>query len=460
MATTSRHLLFIALLPLLPQTGCFTPEYGGGGFLCAEGLCPQGYGCICSGGKSRCEKGAADSPCILPDGQVTKKDGGDGPPPGGAVICSAYKEVSDELMLGAGTFDMALDRAGNPVLVWVTNKGAIAAGNPDLKATAWPLKGLIHPTAKTQTVAAAINNKDHLSIVFPNPAKSGTGVSLWHDTVKLGGAPFTWTGANEVSTEDMSEVALAGAPGHSTDIYLAATEKGGKRKLVARLTEAAGVYSYSPVCTKTTTGAYHAPHVVMGKHKGSDIQVGLSFHDAGNKNWELSSLKVGAKGCPTDYPLTATDKDSPAAMAFDGLGGLQIAWGLGDNAQRSLGPLKWIIWPTDAAINKGSETTIQANTIVDPRSISLAMRKSEPCIASWEYIASPSRTDLRISCSDGPKNWKPTTIIDTIQVGDAQYRGYPTRLMTDAGGKLHLAYMVHKIDGSTDKVSLRYVSCE
>lgn len=459
--TLTIALLFILLLP----AGCFTPDYGDGGFLCAEGVCPSGYGCVCSSGKSRCQKGAADSPCITADGGP-REGGGDGPP-SGPVICSQYKEVSGELMLGVGTFDLALDKVGNPVLVWINNKGEMFAGSPDLKASAWPLKGLLHPKTGNQIVAAAVNASAQLHITFPSQAKSGIGISLWHDYIDLNGAPFTWSGATEIVQTDTVEVSLAGSPTLSSSLYLAATEKvpvsGGASRLVGRLSPGTSGYTYTPVCSHSTAlnMTYRAPRVTMGtRQAGGDPHIALSFHEAKTPAWDLATLKVGDNNCPTWYPFTSVKKDSPAPVALDGLGGVQVAWSPAGNSLRGLGKLKWLIWGPSTSITQGSETTVMDNEIVDPRSLSLAIRNHQPCIATWEYLAMPSQTDLRVTCGESPKEWKPSTVIDTMDLTPSQYKGYQTRMMVDAQGKLHLAYMVHKEQTGTPAVSLRYVSCE
>ena len=457
-------LLPALFLSLLMSGGCFNPEYGYGGFLCGKGQCPEGYGCVCTAGKKTCAKGAVDKPCPAPDGPITQLDGGgkDGSPKP-APTCTTPAEITTDVRLGFGTFDLVLDHADTPSVVWVNAKGAVEVMSKAQGVTTWPPNGIPLSTANTEAVAAAANSKKHIHIIYPEQSKTSSGGALWHAFMDLGNATPTWSAATEIVQMDTADVSLAASPTLSSDVYLAAAEKGGAgkpaRKLVGRLALSGSSYGYTPVCNNTTADTYSTPRITLGKRLAGQAEVGFSFHNETKKGWELSHFNPGGTTCPAVTPLNGGIARSPAPVAWDGLGGLQIAWGLPDNSKRALGPLKWLIWSPGKNITAGSETTISANTITDPHSVSLAIRGIEPCIASWEYVASPSKSHLKVMCSDGPQSWPTTTSIDHIGVSENDYRGYQTRLLADSKGVLHLVYLVHTVDGTTHKASLKYVSC-
>ncbi len=387
--------------------------------------------------------------------------GGEGPPPG-PVTCGQPTEITKKLMIGPGSFDLVLDSRGTPSLVWVDFEGGVHVANKDPKSTSWPSQGIAYPKVKTTTAAAAINKKDHLHVIYPGKSAGSAKVSLWHDFMDLKKTPFKWTGAKEIEQIDLAEVDLTSDPSLTSSVYLAASEKPGTgavaRMAVGRLDWSSNGYSYAAVCKQTTSRTYRAPRIAMGKLLGSDAYVAFSFHESQQGIWNVASTKVGDNSCPTLYSITGVARTSPVALSFDYLGNVQLAYSPPGTSPRGLGTLSHGIWATGAAPSNCKP--VSNNEIIDPMSVDIAIRGTEPCIAHWEYVASPPGTHLKVICKNGPTNWGSSANIDTIKLDDKLYKGYQTRLVVDRSlKKLHLAYMVHKEQSGAPQASLRYVTC-
>ena len=381
-------VLLSLLLALLMPPGCFNPEYGYGGFLCGKGSCPEGYGCVCSNGKNTCFKGKGDKPCAGPDGKVTQHDGGGTKAP---LNCTAPAKITSDVLLPAdlkrsvGTFDLVLDHADTPSMVWVTKNGDVkivakAQGSP------WPTDGQALGKTGITTVAAAANNKKHIHVIYPDKSSTSTQKALWHAYFDMEQKPPKWTTAVDIVQMEVADVSLGADPRLSPEVYLAAAEKAGSgqpaRKLVGRIHHDGSAYKYTDVCNNTTTHTYSTPRITLGKGSGVKPGVAFSFHDTKKPGWELGTLSAGNTSCPDIYSLTGVAQPSPAALTWDGLGGLQIAWGEADKSKRANGPLNSVTWEPTSGINTSNIYKVSANTITDPQSVSLSIRGIAPCIAT------------------------------------------------------------------------------
>ena len=449
------------LLTLLLTNSCFTPEYGAGGFLCSAGRCPEGYGCVCTDGQSRCEKNAADNPCNKPhDGGNPITDGphlDDKHIPKGSIKCEGFREITEKVKLGAATFDMALAKDGTPVFGWIDEGGTLRAASMKGTSTGH-LTGTPHAQSGIRTMALAINDADQLAVVFSRTASGGLPHTVWHDHVDLTKPPLAWVAVNKIPGLDVTDLDLAGHTGMTAAVYMAAAERpksGSAMARIARIAYVGSKFQYTSLCAEPTKGLIDSPRITLGKHE-SKSHVGYSFYDSISKGWKLGVMKEdAAMTCPKLTDLKGVDRGSPAALGFDGHGGVQLAWGAAAS-NTNMGALFHYQWIPGKPI--GTFTPLEGNTVNDAMSVNLAILGIQPCISLWHHISGVAK--LHVRCKQGPSNWGNSNWVDVIVIASPSYLGYPTRIAVDGQQKIHLAYVMHKNNAGKEEISLRHTTCK
>lgn len=445
-------------------SGCFNPGYGAGGFLCEKGGCPPGYGCTCQQGKSVCIKGAPDSPCNK--GADLGLDGPSG------HMCDAIEEVVDEGLSGPATFDLTLDKNGNPFVVYADVYSSLHTKSKKRQDTSWPAQGMMVTALKTSRMAAAINQQDHLSVAFSaiDAASSGTKPTIHHTYLDLMDTTSGWQGLSNLDKDmGVEDLDLVGSLTEGSTLHLMVTGNtvaaGAPHVLVMELKPPAGggPYNATPIC-KLPGGHFSSPRLTMGKHQGS-LFTATALHDEDSKAWHVTRFAHGAVGCLTPSTIKGVALSSPLALAADGNGDTHLAYSQVETSsqKQKMGGLSCGVWPGSISSPPTNLPRVRQNVFVDSLSMDLVLAQGDrPCVTFWEYNDKKNVLELKISCmasKSSPFTWTDSAVVDTIDVPVSEFKGYATHSVVDKGGMVHVAYQHHTMKPS-EKFSVRYTTCK
>jgi len=451
-------------------SGCFNPGYGAGGFLCEKGGCPPGYGCTCQQGKSVCIKGAPDSPC-----NKGADLGLDGPPKGdgpSGFHCAAIEEVVEEGLAGPATFDLTLDKNGNPFVVYADVYSSLHTKSKKRQDTSWPAKGIMVTALKTSRMAAAINQRDHLSVAFSAiGASSGTKPTIHHTYMDLANITGGWQGLKNLDKDmGVEDLDLVGSLTEGTILHLMVTGNtvttDTPHVLVVELKPPGGSGPYSAVeICKMSGGHFASPRLAMGKHQGS-LFTATALHDEDSQAWHVTRFTHGAVvGCVTPSTVKGAALSSPLALAVDSTGSTHLAYSQVETSsqKQKQGGLSCGVWPGSISSPPNTLPRVRHTAFVDSLSVDLVVAPGDrSCATFWEYNDKKNVLELKISCmasKASPHNWTDSMVIDTIDVPVSEFKGYATHAMVDQAGMVHVAYLHHTMKPS-ERFSVRYTQCK
>ena len=470
MKRSSPWIVTLATCQTLFLGGCFNPDYGQGGFTCPSGTCPEGYGCVCEGnGKQRCKKGAATKLCTGGDLGPTPDmlaDKGPAPDASSAFTCNKPEAVTNNIEVvhhGIEAIDLVLDTKGAPHVVYVNDKLKIHSRERSAKGD-WSdlLRRNILTNFKSIRVAAAINGKNHLVAIFAKDEVLGTG-KLYSSWLNLSKAAALWETPHRVDDKMyVTSLDIAGDPlGGDSSLYYAQTgnEKAGTSTttnefILSKMEFKSGLMAYAavtPPIVHTTDPAikyYHFMRVTLGargtvRHAVASVWTqDSSDHDQYNWRFGVCSL-TSAKCTLSTERIPAGRISSHAAGTVDQ--SVYLAYGQNNHSTTSPGFLgQAFLGVIPATTTKITSGPFIKFSVVDPYSIEIAQLASQaPCLLYWMLNSVAQQMELRLACQLKQSQWASTAPLSSYSYAkpaSTYLKGYPTRLVVDSKGLIHMIY--------------------
>ena len=440
---------FITLFPALLLAGCFNPDYGDGGFICKGNECPDGYGCVHDGTKSRCKKGAED-----------------GFEPTSSLTCTKpVKANNKRLMTNPASFDLALDYKDRPYLANQDDGGAIILSYLITKGgTAWKYTAS-GDIGDGRHLSAAVDSHHHLHIAHLN---GGRAISkyVYVDSINPGG----WKTLTLYNKNKVLDVDIDARPEPSSlPWYIIHAEDASAKMpsakdlmVVGRLTS---TYDVNNFCTRNVERMIH-PVMAVGWVSSGDRAATSLFTETTlpvQKGWQVSYYEQTQAACTALKPLNCACPDHPGRIAVDSGGKVHAS--LSEVIGKGRGQLNYKKWNGQ---NTFTSETVIATPVVDPQSLDIAVdRQNRPCLSFFANGGGADKMSLWVACwsSDSTTPWVFSP--SAIKVTTAAYhimeknRSNITRIAMGRDANSHKIQVAFTAQPSaTAETELMYFTCD
>jgi hypothetical protein len=350
-----RRVMWLGVLGVCGLAGCFDPNYGDGGFACANGVCPEGYTCVTQGGNPVCRKNATPLPDLAqkleprPDAPARDTPGADRPREAAAqdratdqprvdqrvdrgvdlkadlkkdslkpdlgptLNCDPVLVLEPNVVKSPLAFDLLVDNGNTAHLVAAREAAALVVRSRT--ASGWST-ATVAPSHDGQAALASSrvtvsgNPEDRLHVFFRQ--KNATMVSNPYHTWRKASAGGTWSAPTALTAAAVDSVEIGGS---DKFLYATATVAAPRQLLAWTLVWGGSSYTATPL-PSLTAPIYH-PRLAVGPVGW----VSSTFADVGGGifRWQLQSSSHGG-GTPTTNSLSATSTKDPAPIVIDTAG--------------------------------------------------------------------------------------------------------------------------------------------
>ena len=386
--------------------GCFSPDYGPGGFACNKtSECPGGYSCVVESTGKVCRKGGAPLDLARPDqardgskidGRASPDGQRDGRRPDGLKVdgalppCAKPSVVTTDTHNGPQAFDQVLDGSGSPHILFVDAKTNVSHA---VYKGSWSVTALPFSASQVAVALSSDTLSGTLQAAF-RALDAGFTPRLWHTYRDL---PIgAW--AKPVMVSTTLAAVNADIAAYKDLLYIAATGKTSSSILeMYRAVKDTSGYSYTLYASQTNDYS-HARVGVGPAHAGI-----TAFIQAGTTTaWALRrDPHAAGPGTQQSVPGNQSGPAGPAAVAMDSGNQLHLALVRGKGTS---GPLYHVTW-SGIATDKPVESLVAASCVVSSVDIALD-QTGTPVISYYDDVAG----EVRLARRESPVKWIPITV--------------------------------------------------
>jgi hypothetical protein len=336
-----RSVTVIALLSAVLAGGCFSPNYGEGGFKCnTNGSCPEGYTCVQETGNKVCRKSAGPK---LDRGQEarpvdhsTGEKLADTRPPDKKVdvvfkdlpgpICK-IEQAATNLLKGKQSFSLVLDSSATPHLLYIDASKQIQHVQRKPNGNWGPNPVNIGPAVE---VSAAVTQDTVERLHLAYTATDGNVMRSWHAYRPLNGTNWTSIVIDKNLIANNTDIS---AYKSQVDIVGVGTAIGSNIGWW-HAEWGSGVYSYTSIGIVAADKFYDG-RIGVGPNGYSAI---TSFK-AATAGWVVR--RDHKSGATIQWIAATGSNSSPAPMAVDASGQVHLTY---SRSTGMVGPLYYALW--------------------------------------------------------------------------------------------------------------------